>query len=205
VTSVMPKYVLDNNPISSLGISKSLDNVIKQIRHEAKKRNLLQGMYRIYLQPIENFKLMKPILIDESLSYIERTKSQAYTPKEAIMSPNGKMLCSIKKVHNDKNFIDVIKYSRLGQPWEGGIEKKLHELIHERLNEKTHKLRDIEEPIILLLWDDYHKAKTSSWVESISSQDTSKFHTIARVFERDGQLYCQIIQSKVEEWLIRSL
>jgi hypothetical protein len=202
VTSIMSQYTLAKQPISSIGVHKSLNNLLEDIKRQAKEQNCLHGAYQVRLQPIKDFSANKSIIEKRVLSYIERTKCKPYETEEMIFSPTGDRLCLIKKHHDEQNYIGGIIFDNLGQPWEGIIKEELTGLLNESLGNKVHKLRNIDEPIILLLWDDYHRATNFLWEEVVSSKDTNKFHTIARVFERDCQLYCQILQSEVEDWLL---
>jgi hypothetical protein len=156
----------DNKKIPRAGVIASYRNLILEIRKITEENNYLSGAYNVqFSRPLLDFYNIKDQLKDKITEYIKFTRK--YDKSDyCLLFRDGRGKCLIKKLHNDKNYISFSGLTTI--KWEGETQKDIKSLLQERISEKKYKLRNINKPKILLLYDAYYFATKPMFEESIN-------------------------------------
>ena len=178
-TTVIEPIDTSNATLSAWGISVALSRLIEEIEGEAKEKGILSGAYVIFLCPVLNLAKTRSQIKQFALDYIRATQDLPSAPEKAFSLADDCTL-SIKKLHCESQYVaEVIGY-KVKPEWESRTE--IVRLLAQTLAEKDIKLRNIAEPVILLILDAYYYAEASDWVEAISSISVpSRFECICRI------------------------
>jgi hypothetical protein len=180
---------------SMLGISARYRNLCKSIEKQAQAEGVLKGVYVVRLSPMADYRAIEPKLRDWLLEYIRDTVDQP-SAREKVLVEEGPHRVSIQKLHNKRNLIgEVILF---GVRCEGEAIQRLSVLLQSTLKQKSKNLRQVTEPVILLLLDRYHYCDEGEWVLSLTRvEERSFFHTICRIAPPDGS---SLLFTKETSW-----
>ena len=127
--------------------------VTEEVETSARQNNILKGNYLVvFSKPIYNFTEVKNIIQSKLLSYIYDTRNADKAPQKVIYKKREQE-CIIEKV--DNKIDNVVMGGPIILKWEGEILDEAILLLNDRLDDKEIKLRNIYEPKIILLHDQY--------------------------------------------------
>ncbi len=164
-TSIVDYVAEFDPPLSIATISISLSNFVDRVEKYAKSKGPLNGVYIFSLSPIPNFRKQKQRIFKEAISYIDRTRNLESANK-FFLGDVGYHSLSIGKIKSDRDFVD--KIISLGAKFEGQAQNELQSLLCVTLERKAKLLREIGEPIILLILDAFAFTNLTDWGETIS-------------------------------------
>ena len=148
-----------------------------EVEAVARKGSFLQGAYLVgFSKPITNFASVKSMIQSDLLSYIAATQRAITAPGQVIYKVRREE-CRIAKIHSEESKV-VMGGPSMGK-WETEALVEAKQLLDERLGEKQRRLRDVDEPKILLLHNRYHFVDLEDYealIAEVSSLGT--FHTV---------------------------
>jgi len=180
---------------STLGVSAALSNLVQEIEKQAQVEGVLQGVYIVRLGPMAEYSALRTQLRDGLLEYIRATVDQP-SAREEVLFEEGPHRVSIQKLHSKGNLVgEVILFDAR---WEDEARQRLSTLLQSTLRRKSDKLRQVTEPVILLLLDAYHYCDDDEWVLSLAQvEEREFFHTICRIAPPDGNM---LLFTKETSW-----
>jgi hypothetical protein len=192
VTSVMDEKFLDGKPFTSAQVTHDLASFCEDLEREARKQEILRGTYRLAMEPVASLSRMRKSIRGAVFEYLGRTQKLAKA-EEIEIGPHQEF--SLEKLRQGK---DVIYPAIVG--WKSGadIPGDLHRHLGDALAKKRHKLREVAEPRILLIFDRYGFGNPQNWWSAARSVSFSGFHTVARVWIEKT---VQILVTEEEAWL----
>ena len=150
---IEPKGVGSSTPMSILGVISSFRRLVDSIKSTATQGGYLNGRYVVsFGELFENFSKIKRQLESALLNYIQRTQALPNAPQQELEDKSGGQRCAIAKVDNLSNEVMMMHSYVLN---EDGLPMEICRLINETLLKKTHSLRNVRLPRILLLGDLY--------------------------------------------------
>lgn len=177
VTTITGQLQVGSRSLPQVEVVAALRGFARAIESQAKRDGFLRGMYIVsFGRPIDDFRLLRERIRDSLLGYIKSTQGLSSAPEEVVFR-RGRQFCSIRKHRSAPDSVGV------GGPWLGRWEAVLADeicdLLAERLRDKAHKLRKVEEPKILLLRDRYHFAdRADYWACMAGFPFLGCFHTL---------------------------
>lgn len=183
----------------SQALDISLRRFCERLERDAKKANILSGLYILGLEPIANLKVREPGIRRRIFDYMERTKAVNISPCETL-ARDGINRIDIQKWGNYKNCLAPV-ISRGEGTWEGEIKSAARRILYEALERKRWKLRKIQLPKILLLLDRYHCADAESWTNAAREINFDGFHAVARIWQDASTL---VLHSDEDEWRLKA-
>lgn len=201
ITTLMEQVEIGDRKVSSQGIVATLWGLVDQVKDEANQKEFLHGAYVVgFAKPIEHLSVLKKQLKNDLLEYVQATQCLECAP-EKIIFREGCQLVSIQKMHNHKTYI--AKFGPSGGKWGGEMIDEITGLIEERIETKKEKLREIQFPKILLLYDVYLYADIEVYDKHLDEMSSlSAFHTVF-VVPNDGP--GKILHSENTSWCADSL
>jgi len=177
VTILMEKTGVGNLQLSQIAIVTSLWQLVDDVEASARNGNFLRGAYLVsFSRPIANLRNIRDQLFNDLLAYVRTTQNVSTAPEQVVFE-HGKQKCTIKKMHDQKDYIG--KAGPSGGKWEGEVVGEICDLLQERINSKHHKLSRIVGPKILLLYDAYHFANMGMFKRCASKiLSLASFHTV---------------------------
>jgi len=164
-TSIV-EYLSDLGPnVSSVSISASLHDLVDEVEAIARSQGILNGGYWVELAPLPDFNKNREWLREALINYVRDTCDM----DEAEQKDFGKIKdsnLSIRKFRSDKDYIGEMISFGVKSGHEASIE--LSQYIATSISKKAHLLRNIGEPIILLILDSYNYSHLADWKEAIS-------------------------------------
>ena len=156
VTSLMEKSEVGNLELPQIAVVASLWQLVDEVETTARRNDFLNGAYVVsFSGPLADFRKIRGRLFDNLLTYVKATRNLSTAPEQVVFQ-QGIQACTIQKHHDQKSYIGKVPPSRV--KWEAEIAEEICALLEERVNAKHHKLREISDPKILLLYDAYHFA-----------------------------------------------
>lgn len=197
VTTLMETIPVGMLSLPHAAVVQSLWGFVDEVEETAKRGGYLHGMYVVgFLQPIENFSVVREQIQAALLAYIAATQGLERAPEEEVFR-HGPQRCSIQKVGNSRDKIE--KAGPTDIKWEGEAAIQICSLLEERLADKCHKLRNIPNPKILLLYDSYRFADESLYKDCVARlADLAHFHTVFIVRGNAGNF---VLHSHDGVWL----
>lgn len=197
VTSLIELIAVGSVRLPTSAITDALWDVVKEAEAVAKARGWLNGAYIVgFSQPIENFRSVREQVKQGLLTYIQTTQVFEDAPEQLILD-RGHQSVRVKKVHNEADVIHKVGPHQT--KWEGEVAEQICGLLEERVHIKTHKLRNISLPKILLLYDGYRFADARMYRNCIPSiTGLANFHSI---FVVQGE-HDLMLHSTAVNWLI---
>lgn len=175
----------DNKKIPRAGVIASYRNLIFEIRKVVEAKNYLSGAYIVqFSRPLLNFCNIKNELKNKITEYIKFTKKSDKLDC-CLLYRDGRGKCLIKKLHNNKNYINFSGLTII--KWGGEAQKDIKSLLQERISEKKYKLRNINEPKILLLYDAYYFATKLMFEKSINYINGLKFFNALFIIQENDK------------------
>lgn len=192
VTLLMEKTEAGNLQLPNIAITASLWQLVDEVETNARNDNCLHGAYLVsFSQPVTNFRNIRNQLFSDLLNYVTETQFVRTAPERVIFE-HGYQRCTIRKLHDQKNYIGRAGPS--GGKWEGEVRDEICDLLEERINSKRQKLSRVAEPKILLLYDAYHFANSEMYKDCVSRVPyLASFHTVF------------VVQSDSEGFILNSL
>ncbi len=193
VTIVMETLEVGTSTMSTKAVMASLGNFVDEVELIARKQSILHGTYVVlFSKPITNFRDVKDTIRNALLAYIESTQVLGKAPQQVIFK-RGRQTCSIEKIHSQADRIH--KPGPTNGKREGDAALEICELLKNKLDEKLYKLRNVQPPKIVLLYDAYLFADPSMYRDctSVLSSLFDSFHTVFIVHgnNQDFTLYSQ--------------
>ena len=185
-------------PLPVIVIRDMLKKFVKEeVEAVARSGGYLRGAYHVkFSKPITNFADVKYQIQADLLSYISDNQTTSKAPPRRIYK-TGRQECEIEKSHDRQDKVVM------GGPIIGKNEREVlveaKWLLKERLNKKTSRLRNINNPKILLLHDKYPFADRGTYKSCISEDAIlNYFHTVF-VVGSNGE--GEILYSKEPTWV----
>lgn len=197
VTTLMEQIDIGKHKFPAITIVASLWRIVDSVEAVAKSNKTLRGAYSVHFtRPIENLNRFRKQIYQNLLVYVENTQLTGSMPEQLIFE-RGRQKVTIQKINNQKSYIG--KIGPTGGKWEVEVAEEICALLEERINTKEKKLRDIQFPKVLLLYDAYHFADLSMFRACLSKIiNLSYFHTLFLV-QKD--LPGIALYSENPEWL----
>jgi len=175
---------------------------VDKIESNARSEGYLQGDYLVsFPTPIDDFASVRDEIQAKLLEYIHSTKALEKASLEMVfekvISQQRPQQCGIQKVgsHLDR----VVAGGPVWFKWEGDAARDICDLLIESLLTKVNKLRNINEPKILLLLDEYSFADRYMYENCLSHLSSLvDFHTIFVVYSSKGGF---TLHSENRNWL----
>jgi hypothetical protein len=184
-----------NRKIPTTNVSMTLYTFIKNVEKSARDQEILSGAYVVMLGPMPNFSENREKLSNDLLTYIRETRSFESASVCTLGFVRHQRIW-IKKEHNNKNYVTAA--ISMGGMRGADAQEELSQLVSRTLSQKTHKLRRVSEPIILLVLDEYHYSFLADWTKVISAcPDRFHFYCICRISPADGN---SILWTKTSGW-----
>lgn len=191
VSMLMENVGLADRKIPRAGIIASYCNLIDKIKIIAESENYLKGAYIVHFsKPLLNFYNIRNYLKTEITRYIKLTK-KSNKSDDCVLYRDDRGKCSIKKIHNNRNYISLS--GLMMTKWEGEAQNDIKHLLQERILEKKHKLRNINEPKILLLYDVYYFASKEMFKKCITDIEALDFFNTLFIIQENNKF---ILHSK---------
>lgn len=188
-TEVMRDVTLGEGQVREHTYEVSHTNLIKEVEREAQNRGILSGLYIVdFLKPLtdQNFHKVKEVVVEELLSYVQRTSRLIESPVEPILYQYS-TVCRIGKIRGNitgvfEAFSDAV--------WTEAPEnaEKICKMLQSAITTKKKKLLQKGEtaPKILLLLNTYPFANEIIYRTCVSAvEDVDFFHTVFVVWH-DG-------------------
>jgi hypothetical protein len=165
--------------ISSTSVSFSLHNLVKEVEEIARLEAILNGAYLIELAPIPNFNQHREWFRDAFVQYIRETCDMPEADRKEF-GKIGHSNVSIVKFKSERTYVsEMISF---GTKSGHDISCELKEMVTTAVEKKAQLLKNIANPIILLLLDSYGYSEKRDWHDAISRIEIPlSFHTICRV------------------------
>lgn len=191
-----------SKPLPLFIIHRFLNQFVAKVGKIAKKKGYLQGDYLVtFPTPIDNFSDVQDRILDKLLEYIQRTSGMEMAPQETIFKnvipKQMPQQCLIEKLRGKPN--RVIGGGPILTKFEGEAAEDICDLLNESLNIKADKLKDIVEPTILVLLDEYRFGDQQMYKNCIPHLlSLDYFHTVFIVQDHN----CGFpIHSQNHDWL----
>jgi len=195
-TSITEIFTLAGNRIPSPSVSVSLAGFVDYLERSARDRGILSGSYLVCLAPIPELSTHKAGLEDQFLNYIADTKT---VPTADLLHLGfvGHDEISIQKIGPGGNYVaEAISFeAKSGSE----AQKELHAYLEEAITVKTHKLRDVPQPRVLLVLDDFHYSPIADWrvaIKAIPSRNA--FRVVVRIAPPNNT---EVIWPETVDWL----
>ena len=200
VTQVMESLEVGSITLTERGANAALRRAVQQLEALARDLGLLRGFYHIHVCPLPDFRTALPELQAQLFAYLEETaRVQVGEQRELWRGQHGQRW-TIQKLH--ERSADLAESISLGgAKWEGEVREELRALLSFRLAEKAVKSERFKEDVILLLIDAYHYGDAEEWLQAARTLDTSRFHTVARVYL---EYQCQVLATIDPAWKIEA-
>jgi hypothetical protein len=171
--------------------------VSDEIEAVARDNGSLHGSYLVsFSKPITNFAAVKDLIQSELLTFVSDTQLAGQASPQVVYKC-CRQECQIEKLSNldDKVFMGGPIISN----WEGDAQAEVAQLIYDRLNEKTHRLRNINNPKILLLHNKYQFSDLIRiWKKCIPAE--SPLDIFHAVFVVHGSKEAEVLHSREPSW-----
>jgi hypothetical protein len=177
VTTLMEKVQVGNLHLPPIGITNSLWSIVRKIEQHAIDQGKLHGAYYVcFLHSIPNLAAIQEALEKFLFDYFEKTFAKDRA-EQAELRIGFQHICFVAKVFNSETFVNI------GGPvfakWEGESSLPICSILQEAIEDKSRKLRMIDQPKILLLLDMYSFASNSAIKECVSVlSGLDAFHSI---------------------------
>jgi len=197
VTILMEQLEVGKLWLPQVAVLSSLWRLVDEVEATAIEKKCLNGAYLVvFSRPIANFRQVREQLFTDLLKYVQTTQNVTAAPESTILK-HGRQKCTIRKLHNNKNYI--AKAGPSGGKWEGEAAREICLLLENRISDKYHKLRNISKPKILLLYDSYHFANSEMFADCLLAvKHLEFFHT---VFIVSSSKPGWILHSTEQDWL----
>jgi hypothetical protein len=196
VTQVMESLAVGPIVLTERGANFALRQAIQQLEHQAREAGLLRGFYLIHVCPLPDLRAILPELRARLFIYLQNTAAVPAADCEELWRGQHGQRWTVRKLHTKTAALDGF-LSLGGAKWEGEVRKELRKLLSASLADKVEKTRAIREDVIVLLVDAYHYADSGEWLRAANGLDTSRFHTVARVYL---DYECQILSTVELGW-----
>ena len=198
VTTIMDHALSGSNHLPVIALESAIRKWGDQIEREALERKILFGRYVVHSNQIADFRAEQDLLKKNLFECLNETASAATAPSKILWSSDREPgQWSTEKTALEPSRIYVMPLVRQAQH-EGEAEERLRSLIIERVSDKSRKLADFADPILLLI-DNLKTATADAWERALTTCPNHPFHTIARIHQ--GQ-FCQVIMSKDDLWAL---
>jgi hypothetical protein len=170
--------------------------VVDEVESVARNKGFLKGTYSIsFSEPITNFVNVKDMIQSELLNFIQTTQEISKS-HPSVVYKHKRQECLIEKLHIEDD--KVIMGGPIISRWEGEALEEAKQLLANRLDEKKYRLRNINDPKILLLHNKYSFADIETYKACISEMLSLKsFHTI---FVAESNNEGKILYSQEPSW-----
>lgn len=196
-TSVVDYLWEFDPPLPSFSVSASLVHLIDRVESIAKSKGPLNGAYLVSLAPIPNLRDNENWLIDELVSYVDRTRYQDSAEEYELGKLRSHTL-SIVKFKSDREYVaEAISFEA---KFEGQASEDLKEVLTMVFQKKEHSLREIEIPIVLLLLDAFKYSHIADWLDVISDIDIPSIFSY--IFRTQVDAPAQLLHSQGSLWQI---
>jgi hypothetical protein len=198
VTQIMESLKVGSITLTERGANAALRRVVQQFETLARDAGLLRGFYHIHVCPVSDYRTARAELQARLFAYLEETAHvQAAEQRELWRGRHGQRW-TIQKLHERTD--DLAESMSLGgAKWKGEVQEELRALLSSRLKEKAVKSERLKEDVILLLIDAYHYGDSVEWLQAARMLDTSRFHTVARVYL---EYQCHVLATSDPTWRI---
>jgi hypothetical protein len=196
VTQAMESFDVGPIVLTERGANAALRQAVQQLEYEAREAGLLRGFYHIHVCPLPDLRAILPVLRARLFAYLQDTAAVTAADRVELWRGQYGQKWTVQKLHTKAAAL-AESMSLGGAKWEDEVREELRNLLSARLAQKVEKARAIREEVIVLLVDAYHYADSDEWLRAASGLDTSRFHTVARVY-RDYE--CQIVSTVERAW-----
>lgn len=190
-----------SSPLPYFVIQRFFERLVGKVEEIAKTEGYLQGRYLVFFPtPIDDFAAVRDRIRDKLLEYI-RSASDLETASfemvfERIVPQQRPQQCGIQKIGSKPN--RVLRGGPVPAKWQGKAAEEICDLLNESLNTKAGKLKDVGEPRILLLLDDYQFADRQMYKDCVHHLSSlAHFHTI---FIVQGHKRGFLLHSQNHDW-----
>ncbi|MGD2165635.1 MAG: hypothetical protein PVH50_08900 [Anaerolineae bacterium] len=177
VTTLVERIEVGELELSWVGILASLWDLVDEVEEAAKKEGTLNGTYRVsFSRPIEDLGSIRNQLFQDLPSYVRKTREAGSAPQEIVFR-RGSERCAIKKGSGEKS--RIVRVGPIGPKWDREIAEEVCHLPQERIDTKRDRLRDLSDPKVLLLYDEYRLAIPKAFESCLDDlEHLDEFHTI---------------------------
>jgi hypothetical protein len=172
--------------------------VSDEIEGVARENGSLHGSYLVgFSKPITNFATVKNLIQSKLLTFVSDTQLADRASPQVVYKCN-RQECQIEKLSNQDD--NIIMGGPIISSWEGDAQAEVAQLIDDRLNEKKHRLRNINDPKILLLHNEYQFDNlVGIYKECILAESSlNTFHSVF-VVHRSNEV--DVLHSREPSWI----
>lgn len=183
-------------------VHRFLEQFVDAVEEAAKTEGYLRGYYLVeFTAPIDDFTVVREGIRDGLLEYIRTTSGLESAPREKvferIVSQRMPQQCWIRKVGSRPS--KVKGGGPVWTKWEGEAAEEICGLLGKSLSGKAGKLKDVGDPIVLLLLDEYRLADRHMFEGCVRCLPwLAHFHT---VFVVQGRESAFLLHSQNPDWL----
>ena len=184
ITQIVRKEIVGTKTPLPASIIRDLLHkfVSEEVEAVARDKGILRGSYTVYFtKPIFNFSIVKDKIQLMLLNYISDTQYAIQSDQEVVYK-HGREECRVRKSSNLEN--KVIMGGPTLSMWMGEAPTEFAQLIDERLVEKRWRLRNINDPKILLLHNKYPFVIHSGDIKicPLDRLSTETFHAVFLIY-----------------------
>ena len=196
VTQVMESIDVGQHTLTNQGANAALRRTVQQLEHEARTAGLLRGFYHVHVCPLPQLRSILQDLRARLFAYLQSTAALPVAAPEELWLGRDGQRWTVEKLHQERDAL--AESMSLGTAkWRCDILKEIRELLAASFSEKLKKTRSIQEEVILLLIDAYHYADGEGWHRAANDLNTTRFHTVARVYL---DYRCQVLSTADVGW-----
>lgn len=168
-----------------------------EVEAVARRSGYLQGAYLVsFSKPVTNFANVKSVIQSELVSFIAATQLAIKAPARVVYKHNREQ-CRIEKIHSEEN--KVVMGGPSMSSWKAEALTEAKQLLDDRLGGKQRKLRNIDEPKILLLHNRYHFLHLEDYEAVIA--EVPSLHSFHTVFIVESSIEGRILHSQEPTWV----
>jgi len=180
----------------AIEIYDSLSRFIVRLEDSAKKRGILRGAYGVSARPTEDFGASRDEVVSRLLEFIRETRDLESTEDRFLTVNDGRSIWRMKKYGLHADCVYPMASSTGGY---GELVRQLEDRVPAHMNRKAALLREIQEPVILLLIDGLHLPLHDDWLKVVTEKAAEPFHSVLRISRtQDGW---QVLRSRCHSWL----
>jgi len=203
VTTLIEKVLVGTSVFLPYAVTgRILQQFVSEIENTARTEGYLRGNYLVsFSRPIDDFATVRDNIRVKLLEHIQSTSHLEQTSLEIIfehtVTQQRPQQCGVQKVGNKPD--RVVLGGPVQMKWEGDAAEDICGLLNKNLDTKAGKLKDISEPKILLLLDEYQFADRQMYARcTYQLPSLSSFHT---VFVTEDANKGFVLCSQNHDWL----
>ena len=154
----------EGKSISQLGLCKIAESLAADVEREIRERDLLRGAYTLILDgPYDFFRSSIDELNSSLKEFIIETLDDDIVPMGIRPSVTTSGQSFFIQKHGVENKFVAVGTLGGNEGWQFDVVKELFSLVQDAISSKAQKLRVLDEPWVLLLFDQHHLATATEY------------------------------------------